>query len=254
MVPCRLGKVDCGFEWELEPLQPAREVSGDLAAAGFDHVAQLSFRSSDADAICAVLVAANLAMIAGGTIVTPDDERVLADDALTWASAQIRQLKKGPKASTSRRKKAQDKRTPVDLLRDRLTELAAAPATVDGVIRSTPDDPLVAIKFSRGKQGSRDSQGAILKARSWTVSSAEGHESQQFSTAAMPRDMTPAEISELDQAFERLVTILRSGPLTSPTYESSGFELQFVFPGGALVVHPLRQSNAAVQTIARRGT
>jgi hypothetical protein len=199
--PCRLGATDCGFEWALEP---AHDVPADIAAAGFDRVAQLSFRSSDADAICAVLVAANLAMIAGGTIVTPDEERVPADDVLAWASAQVRHLKKGPKGR--RRNKVRDKRAPAELLRDWLIDLTAAAATVHGVVRSTPDDPLVAIKFS---------QGAILKARAWAVSSADG---QTLSTAAMPRDMTPAEIGELDHAFDRLVTTLRSGPLTAATY------------------------------------
>jgi hypothetical protein len=113
-------------------LESARDVPSALATAGFDSVAQLSFRSSDADAICALLVAANLAVIAGGTIITPDDERVTADDALAWASAQVRQLKKGAKGS--RRKKVRDKCPAADLLRDWLTELAAgttgAPATV----------------------------------------------------------------------------------------------------------------------------
>lgn len=138
-------------------------------------------------------------------------------------------------AKGSRRKKVRDKRAPADLLRDWLTELAAgktgAPAMVDGVVRSTPDDPLVAIKFS---------QGAILKARSWTVSTADG---QTLSTAAMPSDMTPVEITGLDGAFERLVTILRSGPLTSATYDPEGFELSFAFPAGTFIAHPLRRSS-----------
>jgi hypothetical protein len=111
--PCRLGTIDCGFEWALEP---ARDLSADLASAGFDRVAQLSFRSADADAICTVLVAANVAVIAGGTVITPDDERVTADDALAWASAQVRKLKKAPKSR--RPNKVRDKRAPDDLLQD----------------------------------------------------------------------------------------------------------------------------------------
>jgi hypothetical protein len=35
---------------------------------------------------------------------------------------------------------------------------------------------------------------------------------------------------------------LRSGPLTSATYDPAGFELSFAFPGGRLIAHPLRQS------------
>lgn len=67
-----------------------------------------------ADGVCAVRVAANLAVIAGGMIVTPDNERVTADDALAWATALVRQLDKGPRPT--RRKKMRDKRPPAEPL------------------------------------------------------------------------------------------------------------------------------------------
>jgi hypothetical protein len=207
--PCRLGKVDCGFEWSLEPQSADGE---------FTHVAQLSFRSADADAMCVFLVAAHLAMIAGGMVITPDDERVGPDDALEWASAQLRRLKPSKKTSKTskppnargRASKTKVMRTPFELLQDWLTSMMSA--TVEGVMRSTPDDPLVAIRFSTG---------AILKTRVWTVSDAEG-----------------AESSSTPTAFDRLITLLRSGAVTTAAYEPARFELQLTFPGGTWIIQP----------------
>ena len=207
--PCRLDGTDCGFEWELDA-EP--DVPPDLAAQRFDAAASLAFRSSDADAICAALVAANLASITGGVLVTPDDERIDPDAALAWVSDIVRKSKKDI------RKRAKPKAASPDEIVQRW--LAALPgASVESFVRSLPDDPLVGIRFGGG---------IVLKMRRWTVSTDAG----ERSTADFPRTPTPARVASLDEAVQQLMALLASGPLQSARLDADSLALELVYAGG----------------------
>ena len=64
-VPCRIGETECGFEWEFGEIE---SLPAELEGRRFDRVAGLHWRSDANDAICAVLVAANLAHVAHGVL------------------------------------------------------------------------------------------------------------------------------------------------------------------------------------------
>ncbi|HJU39571.1 MAG TPA: hypothetical protein VJ724_08355 [Tahibacter sp.] len=212
--PCRLDGADCGFEWELDA-EP--DVPADLAARRFDAAADIGFRSGDADAVCAVLVAANVAQIADGVIVTPDDERIDADAALAWASDVVRQLKKGTK------KRAKPKAaSPAEILERWLAALRGA--SVEGCVRSLPDDPLVGIRFGGG---------IVLKMRRWSLSDGAG----ECSTADFPRAPSPAQVASLDANVQRLVAMLRAGPIASATFDADTLALRLDGAGGSVTAH-----------------
>lgn len=211
--PCRLDGADCGFEWELDA-EP--DVPADLAAQRFDAAALVSFRSAGADAICAVLVAANVASIAGGVVETPDGERIDPDAALAWASDVVRKLKKGTKKRTKPKAAS-----PEDILQRWLAALPGA--NVEGFVRSLPDDPLVGIRFGGG---------IVLKMRRWTLSTAAG----ACSTVDFPKAPSPAQVASLDEYAQRLVALLRSGPIESAAFDANSLALRLDYAEGTVTV------------------
>ena len=217
--PCKLGGQDCGFECEL--LEPPESVPTMLAAQCFDLIALLSHRSGHADAVCAVLVAANLAQQSGGVLEAPDGALVDADDALEWASDMLRALKKGGKARKTAPAKKQAE--PRQLINAWLDALAGTRAL--GLMRAMPDDPLIAIRFSTR---------LVLKTRRWTVAPV-GDES--LSTRALPRELSATDQVTLDRAVETLSVALQAGPVTAARCESDGLELLIGLAGAELVVH-----------------
>jgi hypothetical protein len=228
--PCRLDGADCGFEWELDA-EP--DVPADLVAQRYDAAATLAFRSSDADAVCATLVAANLASITGGVVVTPEDARIDPEAALKWASDVVKKIKKG--------KKSRAKAVPASP--DELVArwLAALPgAKVEGFVRSLPDDPLVGIRFG----------GVVVKMRRWTLSDAAG----LYSTADFSKTPTSAQIAALDAAVQRLVALLGSGAMRSARLDAEALALEFVWDGGSIVAHAQAASYADAYAEALKST
>ncbi|ANB16228.1 hypothetical protein [Dokdonella koreensis] len=227
--PCRLSDAGCGFQWELDD---AAAVPAELASRRFDGVAALSFGASGADAMCAVLVAANIALIAGGVVQTPEGERIEAEAALPWASERIRTMR-GRKKPRAKPKPS----SPDALL---AVWLAALPGTgVENFVRSLPDDPRVGILFGAG---------LVLKARHWTVSTPAGVRS----TASLPRNLSADQMAGLEASVQQLVALLRSGPVLGARLEPEGFALEVACAGGTLTAHASAQPamHAAVDALA----
>ncbi|OJH33809.1 hypothetical protein [Cystobacter ferrugineus] len=218
-VPCRIGEQECGFEWELEQVEALPQA---LAGQRFDHVATAGYRSSATDGICAALVAANIAVICGGVLEAPDGTLVDPDDALEWATDQVRALKKGGKTGKSR--KPAGKPDPARLLEAGLAALCDARVTQ--LMRSLPDDPNVTIRFDRG---------VGLQSRRWTLVP-DGQ--APVSTRAMPRKLPDADQQALTKAFELLTAVLRAGPVASARFDADSLELTLQLSGATLVLHP----------------
>lgn len=210
--PCRLGGVECGFEWELQSVE---DLPIELLPRRFSHIASVAFRSSDVDAICAILIAANLAAITGGVLATADGLYVDPDGALPWASAQIRAIRK--------RRKPRSKPKSAASAEETLAVWLAGLPPAEGLVRSLPDDPLVGIRFGRD---------LVLKMRRWSVTTPSG----TFSTAALPPSLSTADVAALDAAVGQLEAMLRAGPAREASFDARSFTLRFAYHVGTLTV------------------
>lgn len=85
-VPCRIGGRECGFEWEAGY---ASELPAALRGQRFDSCFLATYRSSADDRACAVLIAANVAHIAGGVLESPDGALVDGAQVLHWATDML---------------------------------------------------------------------------------------------------------------------------------------------------------------------
>lgn len=215
--PCLLGPEACGFEWELETGDIDVPVS--LATRRFDAVARIGYRSSPQDAICATAVAANIANIAGGVVCTPDGDCIEPDDALTWASDILRDLRKGSRARSP--KKREPAQTPHQRVNAWLSALVGA--EVDALIRSLPDDPTIAVRYGSALR---------FRAKRWAIEQ-DGDSADVWSTECFPRAMTDAQVLRLEEIFQRLVSVLRSGPVVEASYDPATHAIRIAHPGGA---------------------
>lgn len=206
--PCFVRKLPCGFEWELETGAEA-EAEGHAAAGA------LIFRSSDADRICALLVAAGLAECGAGVVVDADGDRLEAAQAFAWAMAELSTLR-APKKKVA---KAHRYGPAADLQR-RLTSLAGA--TVTRFNRMAGADRLVALQLSNGD---------TLQAERWAWTTPGA----SYSTRPLPRDVPEADLPALAQGLDGLVAILRSGPLGRAAL-GPDLSLTLGWPGGEVVV------------------
>lgn len=218
--PCLIGGAACGFEWELD--SDDIEVPATLANRRFDAVARLEYRSSQQDAICATVVAANLASIAGGVVCTPDGDCIEPDDALTWASGVLRDLRKGARARAS--KKRESTQTPQQRLEAWLSALVGA--EVDAVMRSLPDDPTIAVRYGSALR---------FRAKRWAIDS---DAAEAWSTECFPRTMSHDQVHRLEEIFQRLVSVLRSGPVVEAGYDPATRIIRIAHPGGTFRLAP----------------
>lgn len=216
---CRIADVDVDLTWTTSGADAAPAA---LAARRSDRTMRLHAGSGDAAEICAAVVAANIALIAGGTLVTPDGEQVEPDDALEWASELIRALRRGKRKP--RAKKPATLPPPQDLVGAWLGGLTGAVAGL--MMQSLPGDPLVMIRFDNG---------FAVMARRWKVSTGPGVE---HSTLELPRDMSPADRDSTARALGKLGMVLRSGPVRSAWYDEGTFSIRIGFPDGELEVRP----------------
>lgn len=217
--PCLIKREACGFEWELEFTNTA-----DHAPAGsrFDAVARLEYRSSPLDAICATVVAANLANITGGVVCTPEGQRIEADAVLVWASDLLRDL---PTASRTRSpRKRQPNLTPEQRVQAWLAALVGA--EVDAFVRSLPDDPTISVRY-----------GTVLRlqATRWVVGTNDGSPATS-STETFPRSATAAYVRQLEEGIRRLVAVLQSGPVLEAVYDPTTQAIRIVHPAGVMTL------------------
>lgn len=215
---CRISDAEGEINWTMGT--PDRVPDG-LTPRRYDRMARLGVGAGESAKICAALIAANLALISGGTLITPQGEAVGPDDALRWASDLIRSLRKGKRKPRAKKPVAPP---PHELVSDWMAGLAGA--TVERMAQSLPGDSLFSIKFDNG---------LALMARRWSVSTPMGDER---STVALSRDMAPGEHERLKQAADRLLVVLRSGPVQSASFDQTTFSIQIGFAGGELQVLP----------------
>lgn len=232
-VPCRIGETECGFEWEFGEIE---SLPAELEGRRFDRVAGLHWRSDANDAICAVLVAANLAHVAHGVVVALDGRFVEGGAAKKWATQGLRELKKKGRVTRS---KAKPRPGPRPLLDGWLQALPGA--KVARFVRMLPDDPLMGVGFDTGLR---------LQGKRWTVIPA-GRE--PLTTRTFPREMSREQVRSLARASDALGEVFNAGPVLAASFDEAALELRFELSGGTLILHPQAEHYATAYEAMFRG-
>lgn len=232
-IPCRIGEVACGFEWEFGEIE---SLPAELEGRRFDRVAGLHWRSSANDAICAVLLAANLAQASHGVLQTLDGEFLDSGAARKWATKCVRDLKKKGRVTRSR---AKPRPGPRPLLDGWLQALPGAQVT--RFVRMLPDDPLMGVGFDTGLR---------LQGKRWTVIPT-GRE--PLTTRTFPREMSGEQVRSLARASDALGEVFGAGPVLAASFDEAALELRFELSGGTLVLHPQAERYATAYEAMFRG-
>lgn len=211
--PCSEGSASGGVEWHLSPIDEDAPVPPALAGRRVDSVVDLVWRSALGDARVAVLMAANLAHIAGGVLDDDAGRFIEADDALRWATETLRGL------TPAKAKRAKALPDPVTHLSQVVSSLVGEPLA--HLFRALPDDPLTGWRFGKDR---------VLSARCWTVVTAAG---QMFRADGVAEDAVA-----LTAALAAMQATVGSGPVQSASFDAVALTITLAFPGGRLTVRP----------------
>lgn len=217
--PCRLAGADCGFEWRLaaNAVDPDRLVDAP-ALRQPDSRGELIFHENFDNAICAVVVAAAIALLTGGALLTPDEALIVGDDLPDWAQGEAngyRFFRPGDGGLADAEA----------LLGDWLRGVRDARAQL--LPRFDPGSPRIIITFSSGVR--------LIGAR-WTLRLADG--SVATTHAYPPRNPSDDDIAALQRQIEMLTSLLQNRTVDAARFDAASLEIHLAFAGGGLIFHP----------------
>lgn len=223
--PCILYGEKCGIEWEIN------ECDGidDEKLKTFYRFASLSFRSSEIDGVCAVILAASITSLMQGIIEEWDGKIIEVPNVMAWAKKISKDY-----LEAQRSKENAKELEPKELLSMWLDELKTS--SVRSLVRSFPDDPYISIVFETNKR---------LAGSFWSCELKSG---DIYSTQNLSRTLSSSQIKHLENGIRELTVLLKKWHLKEIIYDSVHLELKIILNDATIIFYPQSSNSSLVNS------